>query len=588
MTARKNPQTRSSANPYGWQHQRRRAAVLRPGVVCHRCGEPASELDHDPPLALHHHIENSGCCRSLPACGACQRKQGAELGFAGHWTPPQPAVELVEEQPDSAPADDPSWDALPWLERWRDVPRGARWPRFMSGAHPSAIGSFGGDALEWLRSHADLELRWWQQLWLVRQLEYDEAGQLVWLDVLVSCARQSGKSTGLRAISSWRLHQAGLFGEQQTILHTAKDLPVCKEVQRPAMEWAASRGYPVRRSNGDERIEEPASGSRWIIRGRGSVYGYPASLVIGDEAWGMAPEIVEDGLEPTMAERTSPQLLLASTAHRRATALYPTRRHAALEEIDDPVSTLLLEWSVPRTAEITDREAWRCASPHWSANRQRLLEARLRRVEVGETLDPDEDDPIESFRAQYLNIWPVRSGPRLGERLVADGVWEQLRQDGISSDGPVWVAVEDNYGDGAAVAVVARLGAGRFEIDGWCCDTWAEALDSARAVCEWRDGSKLIVGQAIFQRIPDVRPRPARAGSTETRTGLALLRELVRTGAVIHDETPELDEQVGQARVRAVASGGLALISSRRADIVRAAVWALREAQQQKMAPAIH
>jgi len=575
--------------PYGTAHQRRRRALIRPGARCHLCGAPATELDHVPPLALHHHIEGSGCCRSLPACGDCQRKQAAELGFAGHWTPPPPALELeIPEPGPCAGADDSVWDQAPWLDELRAVPDHARWPRFMTAPHPNAVGSFGADAIRWLETEADLALRWWQQLVLVRQLEHDDQGQLVWLEVLETTARQSGKSTLLRSASTWRLHQAALFGEPQTILHTGKDLPVCKEVQLPAMAWAMAREYPVRQQNGNEQITEPSSGSRWIIRGKGSVYGYSGSFALVDEAWGVAPDVVEDGLEPTLVERCSPQLVLASTAHRRATVLFPTRRAGALDELDAPSSTLILEWSVPRGSDIADRGAWRAASPHWSQNRERLLDARLRRVKAGQSLDPDEDDPRESFLAQFLNVWPIRTGPDTGERLLGEGVWARALETGLQSDGPVWVAVEDNYGQGAAVAAVLRRSDDRFELDGWCCDTWATALDDATTLIGLRPGSRLLVGPAVAAKVTELRPRPTRMGALETRLGLALFRELAGDDQLIHDRTPDLDDQIDGARVRPVPGGGLAFISSRRCDALRAAVWALDAAQTRPSRPAVH
>jgi hypothetical protein len=546
-------------------------------------------LDHQPPLALHFHVEGSGCCRVLPACGDCQRRQGAELGFGGHWTAPQPELpEVDEHEPCPGPADS-YWDAAPWLDPWRELPKVATWPRYMTGPHPEAVGSYGPDAIGWLAEVAGLTLRWWQQLVLVRQLEHDRDGQLCWIDVLQSTARQSGKSTGLRACSTWRLHQAPLFAEPQTILHTGKDLPVCKEVQRPAMAWALARGYPVRQQNGNEQIEHELTGSRWIIRGKGSVYGYPASLVLADEAWGIPTDVVDDGLEPTMAERTSPQLILASTAHRKATALFPTRRQAALDQLDEPAGTLLLEWSAPRGVDLDDRDAWRQASPHWSAGRARLLESRLRRVEAGQSLDPDEDDPGESFRAQYLNQWPIRLGDGAGEPFLDPGLWARLLVEPESGGAglPVCVGVEDNYGQGAAVAAACRIDGARFEVDGWLAPSWQQGIDDAQRLLDDRPGSKLILGASIAQ-ISDLRPRPARASSTETRTGLALLRELARQGLVLHDHGAELEAQIEQARVRPVPSGGLALLSSRRADVLRAAAWALQMAHERQRRPAVH
>ena len=507
----------------------------------------------------------------------------------GHWTPAQPSLESVV-QPDVAAvpgADDRVWDAVPWLEPFRDVPVEGRWPRYMTGPHPRAVGSYGADALVWLADVAGLPLRWWQALVLTRQLEHDDSGRLVWLNMLVSTSRQSGKSTFLRSSSTWRLHQAVLFGEPQTILHTGKDLPICKEVQGPAMRWAKERKYPHRESNGQEEIVEPVSGSRWLIRSKDGIYGYGGSLVLVDETWGVAPDVIDDGLEPTMLERRSPQLVLASTAHRKATVTFPTRRHTALDQLCDPTQNLLVEWSAPRDSDIDDPAGWRASSPHWSAGRERLLHAKLELIHAGEYMDPDEDDPVESFLAQYLNVWPIRVGPNSGDRLLPEGLWAQARLS-LLTDGPVFVAVEDNYGSGAAVAAVGRLeGEDLFEVDGWTCDSWDQALDGALALLEARpQGSRLIVGNAVSPRTAQLRG-VGKAGSTETRLGLALLRDMVRAGRVVHDETPDLDAQIDGARVRDVPGGGLALMSSRRSDCLRAAVWALREAHQRTRVPSI-
>ncbi len=455
----------------------------------------------------------------------------------------------------------------------------------MTVPHPDAVGSYGAEAIEWLRDEARMDLRWFQGLALTRQLEHDEDGVLVWLILLLTTARQVGKSVVLRGGAMWRLHQAPRWGEEQTIMHTGKDLPVCKEVQRLARGWAKGRGYPVREQNGNEQITEPLSESRWMVRGKDSVYGYSVSNGLVDEAWGVAPGNVEDGIEPTMAERVSPQLILASTGHRRATALFPTHRTAALAQLGEPDSTLIVEWSAPRTAEIDDRTAWRAASPHWTRGRERLLESRVKRVQAGESLDPDEDDPVESFRSQFLNVWPVRTTSDKGAVLIDPTVWESRREALDAGIGRVFVAVEDYYGRGAAVAAVAPLADGRYELDGWLVDDWATASDHIGRMFAMRDRVELHVGPALMVDV-DAAFRPIPATAADTRAGLALLRQLVATGAVVHEGREDLD-QLTSVHVRELPTG-LTLVAGHRADLARAAAWAILAAHQSAPIPAIH
>ena len=89
-------------------------------------------------------------------------------------------------------------------------------------------------------------------------------------------SRQLGKSWLLRELCLWRIHQGERFGEPQDVLHTGKDLAICKEVQRPARIWAKARPdeYRVREVNGQEEIELLEDGSRWMLRAKEAVYGY--------------------------------------------------------------------------------------------------------------------------------------------------------------------------------------------------------------------------------------------------------------------------------------------------------------------------
>src|SRR5262245_54206921 len=337
-----------AGTPYAEQRYRRlRGLMLGSPVLCAVCKRNrATELDHDPPIAMHRHREGTSCCRFIPVCMECNRAGGAEVR-TGTWRPGM-TVLGVELDPERTGLEqsDRRW-RVPWLRGLRRPPADAVWPRLMTVPHPAATGSYGKEFAGWAEQRSGRELRWWQRPVATRLLEHDTDGRLVWEAMVLSTARQVGKSWLLRELCLWRIHQADRFGEPQDVLHTGKDLAVCKEVQRAARVWAKARTntYKVREVNGQEEIEYLQDGSRWMLRAKEATYGYSVSLGAVDEAWKVRPHSVDEGLTPTMAEREQPQLLLVSTAHRMATSLMLGRRQAALAELETGDGDLLIEWS---------------------------------------------------------------------------------------------------------------------------------------------------------------------------------------------------------------------------------------------------
>ena len=500
--------------------------------------------------------------------------------------------EDADAQVESWDADDPRWrDGAPWLVPLLAVPAEASWPRFMSAPHPRAVGTLGAEFVAAAEARTGGVLRWWQRLVAYRLLEVDAAGVLVWASLVLTMARQLGKSWLIRELCLWRLRAAALFGEPQLILHTGKDLNICREVQRPARRWARERGdvFKVREVNGQEEILFVPDDSRWMIRARDAVYGYGATMPVVDEAWKVAAKAVDDGIEPTTAEREQAQLLLVSTAHRAATTLMLGRRAAALSSLSAPDDCLLVEWSAPRTVDLGDVSGWRAASPHWTPKRERLIRAALTRALAGNGDDPDEPDPIESFRAQWLNQWPARSAPPVAvrdEALLADGVWEACGGDGDAA-GNLVLAVEDWFGHGAAAAAVGELADGRLVVGGWEFDRWADAFAWVGAWCDMRPGSRLVVGASMAgdRSVREVAATVVPMGRQNTAHGLSLLRDLVAAGQVVHDGSPDLARQVARARVTS-GPGGLRL-GEARSDLLRCVVWALTVADRARGAPPV-
>ena len=56
-----------------------------------------------------------------------------------------------------------------------------------------------------------------------------------------------------------------------------------------------------------------------MLRAKEAAYGLAVSMAAVDEAWKVRSHTIEEGVTPTMVERTQPQLLLVSTAHRLTT-----------------------------------------------------------------------------------------------------------------------------------------------------------------------------------------------------------------------------------------------------------------------------
>jgi hypothetical protein len=477
---------------------------------------------------------------------------------------------------------------VPWLADLLDVPDGASWPRLMSAPHPAAVGSYGELVDASSARFRGGPPRWWQRLVSRRLLEHDADGRLVWAVALLTVARQVGKSWELGDLAWWRAHAAELFAAEQTVVSTGKELGVLREVARPFVGYGlAHRGaYTVSRVNGYEGITERASGSRWLVRAQSAVYGLTATFATVDEAWSVPASVVDDGLEPTTVSRTDAQILLVSTAHRRATALMAGRRASALDNLSSGDGPLLLEWSAAPDAPLDDRDGWRAASPYWSPERERLIARRLDGALAGESADADEPDPLVSFRTQWLNQWPAkRLTPTKGDPLVDLDTWAAL--DGPVADNPdrLFVAVEDHAGLGAALAVVAVQDDGRLGLEGWTVPTWDDALSDLAALRASHDRVTLCAGASLLVRLPTGIRAAYRGTSQFTRTTLPLVRELVTSGVIVHD-SDELFDQVDEVRVTD-AIGGLSVVAGHRSDLLRAASWALAMAANPTRTPTI-
>jgi hypothetical protein len=215
-----------------------------------------------------------------------------------------------------------------------------------------------------------------------------------------------------------------------------------------------------------------------------------------------------------------------------------------------------------------------------------LLEGKLARVRAGHSEDPDEDDPVESFRSQFLNVWPVRRlvATTRSEPLVDAETWLQAADlYAPIPDGPLVVAVEDYFGLGAAAAAAGMLPDGRVVTWGELHATRTDAYTWCSFTIGRRDGCRMLVGASLPLReaadaVPDGVP-VEHAGTGHTAAAFPFLRSAVRAGRLAHSGSPDLLAQVRAVRVVPTSTSGLTPAHKGiRADLLKATAWCVAHA----------
>lgn len=499
----------------------------------------------------------------------------------------QGRTEDDRDEPDGFGPDHPVW-AVSWLDGLRSVPDGASWPRLMTIPHPEAVGSYGPDLCRFVRDELGETPYWWQELAAARLLEHDADGELVWLLPIVSTQRRAGKSWLIRWLMQWRLRYGrDLWGERQEILHTSRSVSTTSEVYAPAQDWAqvaidaAKRAgdpepFRLNRGKGSEALHDLETGGQWLCRADKNAYGLGAHLAMCDEAWDTDPDVIAEGIEPTLIGRSSPQLYLVSTAHRKGTGLMLDRRRMALAELANPDARLIIEWSIDPEADCTDLEIVGAAYPRWDRGRRRLV-AQALQTAIAAPKMPGEPDPVDMFAAQYGNRWAVanRRGRVGGEQFMHSADWSAIMRPGAGAGEVLTVAVEDYYGKAWAVAWVQQPQPGRLHVSSTIVEIDADAdpHHDLTGLLGSLEARTMIVGASVFAEFAQVWNCTG-AGGKELRTGLALVRRLAQSGRLTHNGDEALSDQATSVRV-SERDGGLGVVRGMRSDVLRAAVWAV-------------
>lgn len=571
--------TRSTYSTAGYQ--RERAAILADDPLCVHCGtNPADSADHQPPIALHSHVDGTECCVLVPSCMACQRTQAGQVSkLVGRMG----AVEVAFEEPPPTPgALDPIWDGAPWLEEVRAefVAGDVVWPRFMTLPSDRAVSTYGHDFIEWSRTCPwPVELRTFQKLLALRLLEVDVEGRLVWRRALWSMARQLGKTVFGRMLLLFCAEHHDRFGWEgdYELGVTSRRLTTSELILDPVIRWAdgfRDEGWGSSKSKGYKHIELP-NGMRVLSRAVGATPGLSLGAILNDETWDQDASEWNEGAAHTVTGTRGSQWF-CSTAHSKAKSFVLNLRSDAFAEIEAPRRLLVVEWSAPRDAPLDDPAAIKAASPHFDDDRLEMaLEAHTAAMR-GHSMKEGED-PIDSYRSQILNQWPQRMVRRgRGENLVeASTLASALAATAEPVSGRIG-SIEDSYGKNLSVVVAGIAANGRISIDSRSFDSRAEGWQYA---LELGQIDRWLIGASLGTE-PKVREfsRTELRGTSNTRQGLSAIRSAMMEGRATHTGDPGFAEQMLACRVRE-AQTGLTIVSAGRHDAVKAAAWAVVEVQ---------
>jgi hypothetical protein len=207
---------------------------------------------------------------------------------------------------------------------------GATMAALASPQSPLATGSFGPKVVKWAKRKLHMTLDPWQVYALHRMLEHDADMQLLASTVLLSVARQNGKSVIVRAVVGWILdegHKWDTFRKWDFILlaaHDAKQARIPYDyIRRDVMSYAdintwghSARRQGVSRARATQYTGIELNGVRVDVATSqpGSARGISPGLVCFDEVLTQTSFETYEVLSPAQVAIPNSQMLLTSTA----------------------------------------------------------------------------------------------------------------------------------------------------------------------------------------------------------------------------------------------------------------------------------
>jgi hypothetical protein len=408
-----------------------------------------------------------------------------------------------------------------------------------------------------------VELMPWQITALSGQLQHDDNGELLFRESLVSTARQQGKSVALRALCGYFLteYATGVVGRPVNVLSTANMLDRAEAIFNDlAFILRDLFGAKLIQQIGRKSVQMP-DGSRWEVRAASpKLHGGSYDLIVVDELWNIAPQVLDDALRPAQIARPNPLLSMWSTAGDESSTAMINYRSMALQEIDNGItsSSFFAEWSLPTGADSTDQSLWGYANPALGRT------VTLKALQAASSK--------ESFNRAHLNQWVASRGAWLDA-----GAWDKCRSPQEIPPGGI-LAIDSSVDEARYVGVRAvSVNHQVFTTVEFVVDSEAQMWNNVQRIMA-EPSTLLLVTPTLEIHLPvNLKRRYQLTGYAELLRYTALVRSMIMEDKVRHDGNQTLAEHCGRAVLVRTAQG--AVLSSQKSpgpiEAARCMIWAV-------------
>lgn len=366
--------------------------------------------------------------------------------------------------------------------------------------------------------------------------------------VALSIGRQVGKTYLFGSM----VFALALLNPGLTVIWTAHRSKTAKEtfasmLGMAAQERVAPHIAQVLRSRGDESVLF-TNGSRILFGARESGFGRGfanVSVLVFDEAQILTESAMEDMVAAQNVAK-NPLTILTGTPPRPRDPgeVFSMVRQEALS--GDSESTLYIELSAERDADLLDRSQWRRANPSFPSRTSERAMLRMKK-----NLSDD------SFRREALGVWDEIS---VHKPLVSPAQWKQMADVGPSDDVvPDALGLDMSHGRDISVGACWIEGESSHIEQVWAGSDPAWCVDWLVDVAGRRVPVVVDAASPAASLVPELKARKCQVVVT-TAANMAqacgLLENRIGTGSLTHGSQKPVTDAILGARRRPIRDAG--------------------------------